>query len=151
MTNREVCKVLKEIGELLELKGENPFKSRAYFQAIETIETLEAPLEELVKEGRLSSLKGFGKALTKKVTELIETGRLEYYEQLKQSIPPALYEISVLPGLDRKKAGLLYLKLGITSPEELRQACRDKRVAPLRGFNRDLEQKLLLELETNNA
>jgi DNA polymerase (family 10) len=146
MTNDVVCKILEEIGLLLDLKGETPFKSRAYFHAVETIKTLDIPVRDLVEQGKLSSLKGFGKALTKKVTELIETGKLEYYERLKESVPPGLFEIASLPGLDRRKTGLLYLKLEVSTLDELQQACRENRVAPLRGFNQKKQQQLLEEI-----
>ena len=146
MTNEEVCKILEQIGELLELKGENPFKYRAYFNAVQTIKSLNINLKELIKQGKLSSVKGIGKALTKKITELVETGKLEYYEKLKRSVPPGLFEIASLPGLDRRKTGLLYLKLGITTLEELKEACLKDRVSMLRGFNKEDQQKILTEI-----
>jgi DNA polymerase (family 10) len=147
MTNDEVCTILEEIGVLLELKGETPFKSRAYVNAVQTLRSLDVSVCELVEQGKLSSLKGFGKALTKKITELVETGKLEYYENLKRSIPPGLFEIACLPGLDRRKTGLLYLKLGVSTLDELKQACLEERVCTLRGFNRDIQQQLLTAIE----
>lgn len=146
MTNAEVCKILEEIGVLLELKGENPFKYRTYFNAVETIQALDIALQELIEQGKLSSIKGIGKALTKKITELVETGKLEYYEKLKASVPPGLFEIASLPGLDRRKTGLIYLKLGVSTLDELKQACLEDRVSPLRGFNKLSQQELLEEI-----
>ncbi len=147
MTNDEVCEILEKIGELLELQGENPFKYRAYFNAIQIIKSLDVSLKELVEQGKLSSIKGIGKALTKKITELVETGKLEYYEKLRQSVPSGLFEIASLPGLDRRKTGLLYLKLGVSNFEELEQACREERVCTVRGFSKDDQQQLLAEIE----
>ncbi len=146
MTNDDICKILEEIGILLELKGENPFKSRAYFNAIQTIQALKTPLQEFVKLGKLSSIKGIGKALTKKITELVETGKLEYYDRLKASVPPGLFEIASLAGLDRRKTGLIYLKLGVSTLDELEQACQENRVSTLRGFNKEKQQRLLEEI-----
>jgi DNA polymerase (family 10) len=143
MTNKQICDVLQQIGELLELQGENPFKYRTYFKAVETITALDASVQELMEQGTLGNLPGFGKALTTKVSELIETGKLEYYERLKQAVPAELYAIAELPGMDRRKTGLLYLKLGISTLDELTQACRAGRMAGVRGFHKDDEQRLL--------
>jgi DNA polymerase (family 10) len=104
-------------------------------------------LKELIDQGKLSSIKGIGKALTQKITELVETGKLEYYENLKQSVPPGLFEIASLPGLDRRKTGLLYLKLGVSTLDELEQACQEDQVCTLRGFSKDDQQRLLAEVK----
>jgi len=143
MTNQEICDVLRHIGELLELKGENPFKYRTYFKAVDTITALNVPVQEFVEQGKLASLPGFGKALTSKITELVETGTLAYYDRLKQSVPSTLYDIAALPDLDRRKAGLLYLKLGISTLEELVQACRDGHLISVRGFHKADQEQLL--------
>ena len=145
-TNDEICTILEDIGNLLELKGETPFKSRAYFNAVDTLNAIDVPVEELVENGTLSSLKGFGKALTTKITELVQTGQLAYYEKLRASVPPGLFEIAELPELDRRKAGILYVKLGVTTLDELKQACLENRVAPLRGFNQKKQQQLLEDI-----
>ena len=147
MTNADVCEILEQIGAMLELKGENPFKSRAYFNAVQTIRALDVSVQELVEQKRLSSLKGFGKVLTKKITELVQTGKLDYYEKLKGSVPSGLFEIAALPGLDRRKVGLLYVKLGVSTLDDLRQACLEDRVWKLRGFNQDVQRQLLIEIE----
>ena len=147
MTNNEVCNILQKIGEILELKGENPFKYRAYFNAVQIIRSLDVSLRELIDQGKLSSIKGIGNALTKKITEFVETGKLEYYENLKQSVPPGLTEIASLSRLDRRKTGLLYLKLGVSTLGELEQACREDRVCTVRGFSKEDQQKLLEEVE----
>ena len=147
MTNNDVCEVLEEIGRLLELKGENPFKYRAYFNAVKTLRSLDINIKELIERGELSSIKGIGKALTGKITELVETGKLEYYEKLKSSVPQGLYEMAALPALDRKKVGLIYLKLGAETLRELEEACRGNRISGLRGFSESDQQKILMELE----
>jgi DNA polymerase (family 10) len=83
MKNAEVAKVFQDIADLLELKGENPFKIRAYQRAVFSLEHLPQEVEELVGEGRLREVPGVGEAIAKKITELVTTGRLEYYERLK--------------------------------------------------------------------
>lgn len=147
MTNDDICNILREIGELLELTGENPFKYRTYFTAIETITALDVPVQALVNERKLSLLPGFGKALTSKITELVETGTLPYYERLKHATPAGLYDIAALPGMDRRKAGLLYLKLGVSNLNDLAEACRDGRVATVRGFHQDDQERLLQAID----
>ena len=97
MDKEQVAEILVEIGTLLELKGENPFKTRAYANAARTIEGLSEPLTKIVAENRLGEIKGVGEALTKKITELVITGKLKYYEELKASIPPGLIEMLEIP------------------------------------------------------
>src|SRR5512135_2015672 len=99
MDRDQVAEVLVNIGTLLELKGENPFKTRAYQNAARTIEALSEPLEKLIAEARLGELKGIGEALQQKITELVTTGRLQYYDDLKASIPAGLVAMLDIPGL----------------------------------------------------
>ena len=86
MTNTEIAKVFLDIAELLKLKKDNIFKIRAYQKAARSIEELAMPVEQLVAEGRLREITGVGEAITKKITELVTTGRLAYYERLKAEI-----------------------------------------------------------------
>ncbi len=134
MDKDRVAEILIEIGVLLELKGENPFKTRAYANAARTLENLNEPLEILIAEERLGEIKGIGEALQKKITELVGTGRLLYYEELKASIPPGLLAMLEIPGVGPKKIKALHDKLGITTVEQLEQACKDGKVAELPGF-----------------
>ncbi|SFP94757.1 DNA polymerase (family 10) [Caldicoprobacter faecalis] len=134
---------MNEIGLLLELKGENPFKSRAYYNAARIIEVLDEDLETLVSEGRLKDVKGIGEALNKKLTELVTTGRLKYYEELKESVPPGLVEMLKIPGLGPKKIKTLYDKLGITTIGELEYACIENRLVSLPGFGEKTQKKIL--------
>ena len=129
MDKDKVAEILVEIGTLLELKGENPFKTRAYANAARTIESLNEPLAKLVAEKRLGEIKGIGEALEQKITELVETGKLKYYEELKASIPPGLIEMLEIPGLGPKKIQALNEKLGIDSVEKLEAACKAGKVA----------------------
>src|SRR5271154_803939 len=103
MDKDKVAEILVEIGVLLELKGENPFKTRAYANGARTIEGLHEPLATLVAEKRLGEIKGIGEALEQKITELVETGKLKYYDELKASIPPGLIEMLEISGLGPKK------------------------------------------------
>jgi len=142
MDKKTVVDILNEIGLLLELKGENPFKARAYYNAARTIEVLDEDIETLVKEDRLKDVKGIGEALNKKLTELITTGRLEYYEKLKESVPPGLIEMLKIPGLGPKKIKTLHEKLGITTIGELEYACVENRLVDLPGFGEKTQKKI---------
>ncbi|HHX50287.1 MAG TPA: hypothetical protein GX711_02485, partial [Clostridia bacterium] len=143
MDNKQVAAILDEIGLLLELQGESPFKSRAYYNGARTIEFLTEDLTRLVDEDKLKELPGIGKALTEKIAELVLTGRLFYYEELKKAIPSGVLELLRIPGLGPKKAGTLYRELGITSIGELEYACKENRLVTLKGFGAKTQAKFL--------
>src|SRR4051812_7654703 len=143
MDKQNVADVLVEIGVLLELKGENLFKTRAYANAARALESLSEPLAKIVSENRLGEIKGIGEALQKKICELVTTGKLSYYEDLKSSFPPGLFELLHVPGLGPKKVKALFDKLKISSIEELQKACHDGRVAALAGFGEKTQTNIL--------
>ena len=147
MDKERVAEILVEIGTLLELKGENPFKTRAYMNAARTIEGLSEPLAKIVAENRLGEIKGIGEALTKKITELVTTGKLKYYDELKASIPPGLIEMLEIPGLGPKKIQALNQKLGVDSVEKLEAACQSGAVAELDGFGEKTQANILEGIE----
>lgn len=103
MKKEEVSAILEEIGFLLELKGENLFKVRAYYNAGRALKGLEGSLEEVVQQGELRRIKGIGEALNKKISELVTTGSLPYYEELKATVPAGLREMVRIPHLGPKK------------------------------------------------
>jgi len=143
MTKDEAAAALREIGTILELQGENPFKCRAYHAAARTLETAPADLGELVRSGRLGELPGIGEALREKITTLVITGQLPYLEKLRASIPPGLLALLDIPGLGPKKLKVLREKLKIESREALENACRDGRLAALEGFGEKTASNLL--------
>src|SRR5215831_374710 len=134
MDKDQVSEILLSIGTLLELKGENPFKTRAYQNAARALEGVNEPLAKLVSESRLSEIKGIGDGIQKKIVELVTTGKLPYYDELKASVPPGLFEVMEIPGVGPKKIKALYEQLEIDSVEKLEAACKDGRVAALKGF-----------------
>jgi DNA polymerase (family 10) len=140
---QQVADVLLEIGVLLELKGENPFKTRAYSNAARALESLSEPLTKIVSENRLDEIKGIGEALQKKISELVTTGKLVYYDDLKASFPPGLFDLLHIPGLGPKKVKALFDKLKISSIEELQKACDDGHVAALAGFGEKTQTNIL--------
>lgn len=143
MDKDQVADILVEIGVLLELKGENPFKTRAYANAARALETLSEPLQKIVSENRLGEIKGIGEALQKKITELVTTGRLVYHEELRRSFPCELLSLLQIPGLGPKKVKVLFEKLGIGSIEQLEKACNEGRVAGLDGFGDKTQSKII--------
>jgi DNA polymerase (family 10) len=152
MTKNEIADVLAEIGMLMELKGENPFKIRAYSGGARAIEALERDeFEKLVAEGRIQSVKGIGEALAAKIGELHATGRLEFLDKLKATIAPGLVEMLKIPGLGPKKIAALGQKLGITSVAELEEACKDGRVAALDGFGEKTQEKIMTGIRNREA
>ncbi len=134
MDKSKVAETLVEIGTLLELKGENPFKTRAYSNAARAIENLAEPLEKIIAEDRLAEVKGIGEGIGKKIKELVETGKLVYYEELRASIPAGLSEMLEIPGVGPRKVKTLHDKLGIQNVAELEAACQSGKVAELAGF-----------------
>jgi len=143
MDKESVAAVLSEIGTLLELKGENPFKTRAYQNAARTLEGLSEPLETLVAENRLEGIPGIGEALREKITTLVTTGHLPYYEDLKASLPPGLVDLLSLQGVGPKKVKKLHDILGVDSIEALEAACQAGKVAVLDGFGEKSQAKIL--------
>ena len=143
MDKEKVAEILNEIGTLLELKGENPFKTRAYVNAARTLEGLNEPLAQIIADNRLGDIKGIGEALQEKITTLVTTGRLPYYEDLKASIPPGLVEMLNIPGVGPKKVKAMNDKLGIDTVEALEAACKAGKVADLDGFGEKTQTKIL--------
>src|SRR6185436_2861487 len=143
MDKEKVAEVLVEIGVLLELQGENPFKTRAYSNAARTIEALSEPLAKIVAEERLGELKGIGDGIQKKITELVTTGKLKYYDELKASVPAGLVEMLDIPGVGPKKIQVLLKKLGIDSVEKLEAAAKAGKIAVLEGFGEKTEKNIL--------
>lgn len=152
MTKKEIADVLDEIAVLLELKEENPFKVRAYQTGARAVEGIEeSELGRLIAEDRLGSIKGIGDALVQKITELHNTGRLEFFERLKASIEPGLVELLQIPGLGPKKIIALHGQLGVNSIASLTEVCRSGKVAALKGFGEKSQQKILEGIANREA
>jgi len=134
LTKDELIDTLEHIAQLLELKGEVVFKVRAYQNAARALETYSGNLAQAAAEGRLGEIQGIGKAIAEKLTTLIQTGALPYYEELKAEFPPGLFEMFELQGVGPKKIKALWDQLGITTVEALEAGCKDGRVAALSGF-----------------
>jgi DNA polymerase (family 10) len=143
MDKHQVAAILDEIGTILELQGESPFRSNAYHNGARAIEKLEEDLATVVREGRLASVPGIGATLREKITTLVTTGKLPYYEELHKQTPPGLFDILRIQGLGPKRVKILYDQLGIDSLDKLAEACDSGRVAELKGMGEKTQQKIL--------
>ena len=148
VTRDHVVEVLERIALLLELQGENPFKVRAYHNGARALEMLEDDLGTLVREDKLKGIPGIGEALREKISTLVTTGKLPYYDELVAQFPPKLFELFDVPGLGPKKIKALYEKLNVASLADLEKACKDDKVAALDGFGTKTQEKILHGLGT---
>ncbi|MCA9771992.1 MAG: DNA polymerase/3'-5' exonuclease PolX [Myxococcales bacterium] len=146
-TNKEVATVLERIGTMMDLAGENPFKSRAYFNAARTLQTEERSVTDLVAAGELGSLKGFGVAITEKVTSLVTTGHIPYLDELREQVPESLLDLLELPKMGPKKVKAVWDELGITTVGELEYACEENRLVDLPGFGAKTQASILEGIE----
>lgn len=142
MTKEQIAGVLERIAMLLELKGENPFKIRAYANAARAIETFGGNVPNFQDEEAVAKIPGIGKSIALKIKELAETGSLKYLEELSAEFPGGIMELFSLPGLGAKKIKALFDQLRISSIEQLQKACEQGRVADLPGFGQTTQQKL---------
>lgn len=143
VTRESLVRTLEEIALLLELKGENPFKTRAYRNGAEVVQNFDGDIVTQAAENDLKGIKGIGDALQQKLHELASTGKLAYLEDLRAEFPPTLFELFELQGLGPKKIKALYDKLGISSVAELKEACEGKAISDLPGFGAKTVEKIL--------
>ena len=115
MDNRRVADVLYDIADMLEIKGEIIYKAVAYRRAADNILNLGRDVNDVWRDGELREIPGVGEALAKKLDELLRTGRLEYYERLKEEVPRGVVEMLAVPDVGPKTVRLLYEELGLTS------------------------------------
>jgi DNA polymerase (family 10) len=143
MNKREIAAVLEEIAFLLELKGENPFKIKAYAGGARVIESLPEEPAVLVQKGILRNVKGIGEGLAGTVTELVTQGVSSVHQELKASFPTGLMEMVAIPGLGPKKIKAVHEQLGVGSVGELEYACVENRLVSLPGFGQKTQEKIL--------
>jgi len=146
MPPRSIPALLEQIGNLLNLKGENPYKVRAYHNAARAIAEVD-DLEAMLKAGRLRQIKGVGDAIAGKLEEYMTTGRMTYYEELTREVPVGLLELLEIPNLGPRKIKMLYDTLGITNVGELEYAARENRLVSLFGFGPKVQEKILQGIE----
>jgi DNA polymerase (family X) len=138
-----IAAALQEIGSLLELKGGEYFKARAYKLGARAVAELTEDLGKLIKENRLTFVKGIGYALAKQIQDLYSTGQSSVLYELRAAMPPGIVELNSVPGLSKKKIERLHEALGISTVEELKAACEAGQVRNVPGFGARTEQKIL--------
>lgn len=149
VTRDHLVAVLEEIALLLELKGENPFKIRAYRNGAEVVRSFEGDIVARARENDLKGIKGIGEALQQKLHELSSSGLLVFHESLKSEFPEGLFELLELQGLGPKKVKLLYEELSISSLGGLKRACASGQVAELQGFGAKSAEKIISAIDTH--
>lgn len=143
ITNQEIAEILNHISQILDIQGENPFKIRAYVKASETIANLTDQLASLEEKGKIPKLPGIGEGIAKKISELIQTGKLQYYEDLKKSEYAPLTEFLKIPGMGPKHAKLVHDNLGIKTVEALCEAAEKGKLRTLPGLGEKAERNIL--------
>ena len=143
MKNKLVADIFYRIADLLDVNGETFFKTRAYRKAAQTIETLDENIEIVSKEKRLQLIPGIGESLAKKIKEIVETDRLEYYEKLKKETPEGVIDLLEILGLGPKKVSALYRNLSISNISDLKEACSKGKLRNLEGFGEITEKNIL--------
>jgi DNA polymerase (family X) len=144
MDNPSIARALAEVADLLEIEGANPFRIRAYRNAVRTIETQTTSLAGWVAEGReLTALPGIGKEMARHVVELCETGELGLRQELLAEVPRGLVEVMRLPGVGAKRARKLWDELGTGTVDEVEAAAREGRLRSVAGFGAKSEEKIL--------
>lgn len=143
MTREAAAQILQRIALLLELKGENPFKIRAYKTGAEVVESYPGDIMQLATENKLAGIKGIGDALRDKLHEMATTGKLEFFEKLRAEFPESLFELFEVQGLGPKKIAALYSELQVGSIADLKRVCEDGTAAALSGFGGKTVVKIL--------
>jgi DNA polymerase (family 10) len=147
MDKATIADVLEKIATLLELKDENPFKIRAYTNAARSLETWGGNVSELRDQETLEKIPDIGKAIAAKIKELVETGSLKFFDDLRAEFPADIFELFSLPGLGAKKIKALHEKLQVSSIAQLQEACVAGRVAELPGFGKTTQEKLCRSID----
>jgi DNA polymerase (family X) len=144
----DIAADLRKIGRLLEIKGENPFKTQAYGRGASAIENYQGDFDALVKTGRLKEIPGIGTALAAIIDEIYHTGECWMVQQLLEGMPPGVMELSTVPGLNLKKMIALNDALGVESIADLKTACQEGLVSKVKGFGLKSQAKLLADIES---
>ncbi len=147
MKNKEIAGILYEIADFLEIKGVD-FKPRAYRKAARNIEALTEDIEGIHEDGELEEIGGVGSAIAEKISEYLETGKLEYYENLKDEVPVNITDLTNIEGIGPKSVKKLYEELGIKTLEDLERAAKDGKVAEVKGFGEKVQENILDNIES---
>jgi len=149
--NSDIVENFNKVADLLEIKGANPFRVRAYRNAARTIGSLSKSVADLIAEDRpLTDFSGIGKDLAEKIEEIVKTGTLSQLKALEKDLSPGLHDLLRIPGLGPKKVKTLYEELGIDDLPSLKKAARDQKIRDLEGFGARTEASILAEIERHS-
>jgi len=133
-TNAKIASIFNNIGNMLDILGDNPFKIRAYKNASKTVQMLDVDIKEFAQEGRLTEIKGIGKDLANKINDFIKTGKIEYYDELKSRIPEEILEIRNIQGIGPKLIQTLFNDFNVRSISDLETTLSDPDFIGLKGI-----------------
>src|SRR6056297_89993 len=145
-SNKELSKILDELAKLLEIKGENKYKIRAYQNISRKITNMNEDISQLVKDDKLLDIKGIGKGIAGEINEIFEKGFSPALEEIKNELPAGVIEMVEIPGLGPKRANKLFNELEISDISDLKKALKNGEVREIRGFGKKIEEKLLKAL-----
>jgi len=147
MKKLQIRDIFNQIADLLEIKGDNPFRIKAYRRAAQSVENLSSDVEELVREGKLEEIPGIGKDLAKKIKEIIETGNLKYFDDLMKKTPKAILEMMEIPGIGPKTAKALYDNFKPKNISQLEALARSHKISGIPGIKDKTEENILKGIE----
>lgn len=147
MDKTQISDILDEIGTLLELKGENPFKCRAFHNAARAVSGITEDVKTLVETGEIRKVKGIGESIAKVISDLVLKGKSPDHEDLKKGFPPGIFDMMKIQGMGPKKVAFLYKKLKISSIDDLEKAAKAGKLEKLEGFGKKTEENILLGIE----
>lgn len=143
MNNKQIALTLDDIADMLEILGETHFKIQAYHRASHKIWSMTDDINDLAARDELTEITGVGKSIAEKIDELLKTGKIQYFEELKEQVPPSVLLLMEIPNVGPKKAKLFYDALGVHTVDELLDAARDKRLQTLPGIKEKTELKII--------
>ena len=143
MSNQKIADIFEEIGDILEFKGDNPFKIRAYRKAAANLRSMSEDISSYAENDTLTTLPGIGKDLAGKIKEILKTGTLKAYQNLKNDIPKGLLDIMAIPGVGPKTAKLLYDELKVDSIDKLKKYAQQHKLSKLPHLKEKTEYNIL--------
>lgn len=147
LNNRQVAQYFRDIGDMMQILGENRFKILAYQNAARTLEELNRDIYAIFEEGALEDIPGVGEAIAEKISELLESGTIQFYERLTNQVPAGVVQMMRVPDVGPKTAERLWKELDITDLEGMRIAAEEGRIRSLKGFGAKSEEKILKGIE----
>ncbi|RJS73882.1 DNA polymerase/3'-5' exonuclease PolX [ANME-2 cluster archaeon] len=151
MNNSDVARIFYKMASLSQFLDENPFKTRAYEKAARNIESLDVDIRQLSGEGKLETIPGIGRAIAKKIMEILETGTCKRYEEMKSEVPVDIFQLLDIPGIGPKTVQLVYKHLGVTTLDELEKAAVEHRIRKLPRMGVKQEEKILRSIRRSKG